>query len=133
MILIPLLALILGLLIGFLLLQPEIGPELAPYLAVGVLAGMDSLLGGTRSALEDRFRTDVFVTGFFSNIAVAFFLAWLGDKIGVNLYLAAVLILGWRIFTNLSLIRRHALTKWNDRRQRRRAEIEMTERAPETQ
>lgn len=132
MILLPILALIVGLLIGF-LLQAEIKSEFAPYVAVGVLAGIDSLLGGTRSALEERFRTDVFVTGFFSNIAVAFFLAWLGDKIGVNLYLAAVLILGWRIFTNLSLIRRHALTKWNDKRQRKRAEMELAERTPETQ
>lgn len=132
MILLPILALIVGLLIGF-LLQAEIKSEFAPYVAVGVLAGIDSLLGGTRSALEERFRTDVFVTGFFSNIAVAFFLAWLGDKIGVNLYLAAVLILGWRIFTNLSLIRRHALTKWNDKRQRKRAEMELVERTPETQ
>lgn len=132
MILLPILALIVGLLIGF-LLQAEIKSDFAPYVAVGVLAGIDSLLGGTRSALEERFRTDVFVTGFFSNIAVAFFLAWLGDKIGVNLYLAAVLILGWRIFTNLSLIRRHALTKWNDKRQRKRAEMELAERTPETQ
>ncbi|MCC6350902.1 MAG: DUF1290 domain-containing protein, partial [Fimbriimonadaceae bacterium] len=36
------------------------------------------------------------------------------------LFLAAVLVMGSRIFTNLSLIRRMMLTKWRDARERRR-------------
>ena len=38
-------------------------------------------------------------------------LAFLGDKIGVDLFLAAVVALGTRVFLNLSLIRRYYLTK----------------------
>lgn len=90
------------------------------YLAVACLAGFDTVFGGVRSGLEGKFRTDVFVTGFFSNILIAFFLAWLGDQIYINLFLAVALVLGARIFTNLSLIRRFALTKWQDARERKR-------------
>lgn len=90
------------------------------YLAVACLAGLDTVLGGIRSGLEGKFHTDVFVTGFVSNIVISFFLAWLGDKLLINLYLAVALVLGARIFTNLSLIRRFLLTKWQDARERKR-------------
>lgn len=89
------------------------------YIAIACLAGLDTILGGIRSGLEGKFYNDVFVTGFVSNIFIAFFLSWLGDQIGVNLFLAAALVLGARIFTNLSLIRRFLLTKYQDARQRR--------------
>lgn len=89
------------------------------YIAIACLAGLDTILGGIRSGLEGKFYNDVFITGFVSNIGIAFFLSWLGDQIGVNLFLAAALVLGARIFTNLSLIRRFILTKYQDARQRR--------------
>jgi len=57
------------------------------------VAGLDTVLGGVRSGLEGEFHTDIFVTGFISNIIIAFFLAYLGDKIGVNLSLAVALVL----------------------------------------
>jgi small basic protein len=97
------------------------------YVAIGCLAGIDSVLGGIRAGLEGKFSNDVFVTGFLSNIVIAFFLAWLGDRIGINLFLAAVLVLGWRVFTNLSLIRRILLTKWQDARERRQARQQTSE------
>jgi small basic protein len=90
------------------------------YLAVACLAGFDTICGGFRGGLEGKFRTDVFVTGFLSNVLIAFFLAWLGDQIYINLFFAVALVLGARIFTNLSLIRRFALTKWQDARERKR-------------
>ena len=92
------------------------------YVAIACLAGLDTILGGIRSGLEGKFYNDVFITGFISNIIIAFFLAWLGDRIGVNLFLAAALVLGARIFTNLSLIRRFLLTKFQDARERKRAQ-----------
>ncbi|MEA2552274.1 MAG: hypothetical protein QOJ65_450 [Fimbriimonadaceae bacterium] len=98
---------------------------LAIYLAVACLAGLDTVLGGIRSGMEGKFHTDVFVTGFISNILIAFFLAWLGDKIFINLYLAVALVLGARIFTNLSLIRRFLLTKWQDARERKRLQQDL--------
>jgi small basic protein len=90
------------------------------YLAVACLAGFDTICGGIRSGLEGKYRTDVFVTGFVSNILIAFFLAWLGDQIYIDLFFAVALVLGARIFTNLSLIRRISLTKWQDAQERKR-------------
>jgi len=49
---------------------------------------------------------------------LAALLAYLGDQIGVDLFLAAVVTLGGRMFLNLSLIRRYYLTQWNLSRQR---------------
>src|SRR5262249_16659691 len=92
----------------------------APYFAVACIAGLDTICGGIRTGLEGKFHNDIFITGFFSNTLIAFFLAWLGDKIGVNLVLVAVLVLGMRVFNNLSLIRRFMMTKWQDEREKRR-------------
>jgi len=122
MILIPIIALMLGALLALLFVQPLKG-EGGQYLAVAVLAGLDSVCGGVRSGLEQKFRNDVFITGFVSNILIAFFLAWLGDRIYINMFLAVALVLGGRIFTNLSLIRRYLLTKWQDAQERKRLQL----------
>ena len=126
MILLPVVFLLLGILIPFALhLQPFQG-DWVRYVGIACLAGLDTVCGGIRTGLEGKFHNDVFLTGFFSNVLIAFFLAWLGDQIGVNLYLVAALVLGTRIFTNLSLIRRFLLTKWQDERERRRLQRQST-------
>ncbi|MBL8049491.1 MAG: small basic family protein [Chthonomonas sp.] len=118
MILIPVFALILGLLIGLLPSQDLRGPA-GVYLAVACLAGLDTVCGGIKSNFEGRFAADVFVSGFFTNCLLAFFLAWMGDQIGVDIFLVCALIFGQRIFNNLSLIRRHLLQSYNDWKKRR--------------
>jgi small basic protein len=77
----------------------------ARYLSVAVLATLDSAFGGIRSSLENKFDNTVFVTGFFSNAILAATLTFIGDRIGVELYNAAVFALGYRIFQNLGLSR----------------------------
>lgn len=119
MVLVPIVALIIGAAIALSLGRPLPGVA-GQYLAVACLAGLDSVCGGVRSGLEGKFHNDVFVSGFIFNIIVAFFLAWLGDKIFIDLFLAVALVLGARIFNNLSLIRRFLLTKWQDNRERKR-------------
>lgn len=85
--------------------------EYAPYLSVAALAGLDTVFGGVRAGIEGRFQNDIFASGFLLNTLLAAGLAWLGDKIGVNLALVAVIALGTRVFLNLSLIRRYYLNK----------------------
>jgi small basic protein len=119
-ILIPLLALIVGALLAAVLQIGPIGGVGGHYLAVACLAGIDTIFGGFRSGLEGKFNALVFFTGFVSNCLIAFFLAWLGDQIYIDLFFAVALVLGARIFTNLSLIRRFALTKWQDGLERKR-------------
>ena len=122
-----------GAVIAWFVVVPIHDAVVALYLAVACLAGLDTVLGGVRSGLEGKFHADVFLTGFVSNIIIAFFLAWLGDKIGVNLSLAVALVLGARIFTNLSLIRRFLLTKWQDARERKRLQQEMVQPSVQAQ
>lgn len=86
-------------------------PMFAPYLSIAVLAALDAICGGIRSSLEGKFTDGIFITGFIINTLLAALLAWIGDKIGVDIVMAAVVMLGGRIFLNLSLIRRLLLAK----------------------
>jgi small basic protein len=112
----PFAGLIAGLLTGYFVFAGIHVPEdlagaYAPYLSLAALAGLDTLLGGIRAGIEGRFQDDIFVSGFLLNTLLAAGLAYLGDKIGVDLFLAAVVALGTRVFLNLSLIRRYYLNK----------------------
>ncbi|CAN5357309.1 hypothetical protein BH11ARM1_BH11ARM1_17510 [soil metagenome] len=133
MILLPIFGLLIGLLLVLILKMGPLPGAYGQYLAVACLAGLDTVCGGIRGGLEAKFRTDVFVSGFISNVMIAFFLAWLGDQIFINLFLAVALVLGARIFTNLSLIRRYALNKWTDNRERQRLQQLALQQAAQTQ
>jgi len=104
----PFLGLIVGILFGsiFTFTVPVI---YAKYLSVAVLAGLDSLTGGYRAVLEDKFDGTILISGFFTNALFAAGLAYLGDLLGLDLYLAAVIAFGLRLFSNISFIRRHLI------------------------
>lgn len=120
MILVPIVALALGALLALLINLGGIGANAGQYFAVACLAGFDTICGGIRGALEVKFRTDVFVTGFVSNVVIACFLTWIGEFLSLPLYLAVAIVLGTRIYTNLSLIRRFVMTRIFDARERQR-------------
>lgn len=105
----PLVGLIIGFCIYF--VPVKLPPELAGYLSLATLAGLDSIFGGIRAGIEGKFHDDIFISGFVVNTVLAALLAYLGDQIGVDLFLAAVVALGGRVFLNLSLIRRYWLTQ----------------------
>lgn len=106
---------VVGFLVGFaaaLKLWPVGVPLVAAeYPSVAVVAGLDSVFGGIRAGAERRFRSDVFLSGFIVNMILAVLLVYLGQVIGVDLYIAAVVTLGGRMFLNLSVIRRHWLER----------------------
>jgi len=105
----------LGLLLG--LAFPVVLPlAAARYLSIALLAAFDSLFGGLRASLEGQFDAVTFATGLVSNAFLAAGLTYLGDKLGVQLYYAALFALGYRLFQNLGQIR-HLL---QDRIRRRR-------------
>jgi len=111
MLLLPILALIVGFALVY-IWGVTIPIAYSDYVAVAILAGLDSVFGGLRAALEKRFQQGIFVSGFFTNVAVAALLAYSGDRLGVNLYLAAVVALGVRIFSNLGAIRRALIDRY---------------------
>jgi small basic protein len=123
-ILIPFIAVLVGAVLAYAFHMPAVPGAYGQYLAVACLAGFDTICGGIRAGLEDKFRQEVFITGFISNVIIASFLAWLGDQIQIDLFLAIAFVLGARLFTNLSLIRRYGLTKWQDARDRRRLQAQ---------
>ncbi len=104
----PLLALVIGLVIG-LQFSFTIPTEYAHFTAVGILAALDAVLGAVRAELNQAYDNRVFITGLLSNIALAVALTYLGDRLGVDLTIAAVVAFGVRMFDNVAIIRRHFL------------------------
>ena len=81
----------------------------ARYTAVALLAGLDSILGAFKAYVAGTFVPSVFIGGLLTNSAVAAGLTLLGDKLGVDLSIAAIVAFGVRIFNNVATIRRHYL------------------------
>lgn len=96
--------------------------EYSFYITMGLLAAMDSVVGALRSYLEGKYSNLVFVTGFLTNAALAGVLTFVGDKLGVPLYYAAILVFGGRLFNNLAASRRIALDKYLDKKNKNREE-----------
>jgi len=99
----PLFALMLGLSAYW--LPIELPNNWASYLALAMLASLDSIFGGIKARLEDKFDDDIFITGFIFNTLLAALMAFLGDQMKIDLFLVTLMVLGWRIFLNLSIIR----------------------------
>lgn len=85
------------------------------YVATGLLAALDTALGGVNARLKKSFKLTIFISGFFGNALIAVFLAWLGDRLGLPLYLAFVVVFGTRMFQNFAEIRRELLTAHKNR------------------
>src|SRR5207244_303137 len=97
-----------GMAIG--LLSPVTIPiTYARYTAVALLAGLDSIFGAFKAYIAGTFEPRVFLSGLVTNMALAGGLTYVGDKLGVDLSIAAIVAFGVRIFNNLAAIRRHYL------------------------
>jgi small basic protein len=103
---VPVLFLLVGLFIG-LQLNLTIPEAYARYTAVAILAALDAVFGAIRAELNKSYSNRVFVSGFISNVILATGLTFLGDRLGVDLSLAAVVAFGVRLFDNIAVIRRH--------------------------
>ena len=108
---------VLGFVFGYSL---EIPYTFTEYIAVAILAFLDSLFGGIASNMQNKFEMAIFVSGFFLNAIIAIFLVYLGQKLNVDIYLAAVIVFTTRLFTNLSIIRRIAIDNITKNRNKKR-------------
>lgn len=106
--LIALFGIAVGFVIGY-LLPLNVPGAYSLYLSVAILAALDTIFGGIRASLEDKFDNTLFISGFITNSLVALGLAYAGDKLGIPLYYAAVFVFGTRLFNNISMIRRYIL------------------------
>ena len=112
--LVPVLGLFAGVVLGS-LLTFQIPLAFAKYLSIAVLASLDSVLGGIRTIQEENFNGIILLSGFVTNAITAALLAFLGDLLSVDLYLAAVFVFGIRIFNNMATIRHHIVSRIFDK------------------
>lgn len=109
-----LIAIILGCLIGVLIgiNAPVIPYTYSTFLAIAVVAALDSVFGGITSVLKKNFDLTIFISGFFCNSILSIALTYLGQKLNLDIYLAALVVFVGRMFTNLTIIRRYYIEKW---------------------
>ena len=107
-------AIIIGCIVGALIgmYAPTISYTYSGYLAIAIIAALDSVFGGITSVLKGNFDFKIFISGFFGNAILSILLTWLGVKLNVDIYLAAIVVFVGRMFTNLAIIRRYYIDKW---------------------
>ena len=113
---------ILGVLIGF--ITPTIPYTVSQYLAIGIVAALDSVFGGIASNIKKNFDMKVFISGFFVNAILAMLLTYLGEKLNVDIYLAAIVVFVGRMFNNLGIIRRYYLGVLSQKKNKKKEEQE---------
>lgn len=109
--LIALLGILIGIILG-LYIPFEFTTISSLYISVGILAAIDSIIGGLRASIENKFDSVIFISGFFVNALLAITLSFLGDKLGVPIYYAAIFVFGTRLFNNIGIIRRYVIDRY---------------------
>ena len=111
-------AIILGCAIGAILgiNAPIIPYTFSGYLAVAIIAALDSVFGAFVGVIKKNFDMKIFVSGFFGNAILAIILTYWGERLNVDIYLAAIVVFVGRMFTNLSIIRRELVDKWMEKK-----------------
>lgn len=106
---------------------PMISYTYSSYLAIAVVAALDSVFGGITSVINKKFDLKIFITGFFGNAILAILLTILGQKLNVDIYLAAIVVFVGRMFVNLAIIRRYYVDKWSKMFEKRTKKTESTD------
>ncbi len=108
-------SIILGCVIGAIigLNAPIIPYTYSSYLAIAIIAALDTVFGGIASTVKGNFDLKIFLTGFFGNAILSMLLTYLGNRLNVDIYLAAIIVFVGRMFTNLAIIRRYYVDKWS--------------------
>ena len=102
---------------------PVIPYTYSTFLAIAVVAAWDSVFGGITSVLKKNFDLTIFISGFFCNSILSIALTYLGQKLNLDIYLAALVVFVGRMFTNLTIIRRYYIEKWMERKAKNGKEL----------
>lgn len=106
---------VLGAIVG--INSPIISYSYSSYLAIAIIAALDSVFGGITGTLKGEFNFKVFISGFFCNSILSMLLTYLGNKLNVDIYLAAIVVFVGRMFINLTIIRKYYIDKWSKKYQ----------------
>ena len=93
---------VLGAIVG--INAPIISYSYSSYLAIAIIAALDSVFGGIAGTLKGEFNFKVFISGFFCNSILSMLLTYLGNKLNVDIYLAAIVVF---------VIRKYYIDKWS--------------------
>ncbi|MBD3157039.1 DUF1290 domain-containing protein [Candidatus Peregrinibacteria bacterium] len=116
-----LLGILMGVLAGIAVDIP-IPIELTRYTAVISIGILDALFGAIRAEVtKDHYNAIIFLTGLFFNVILAIGITYLGDKLGLDLYLAATVVFTFRIFSNVGITRRAILQNFLEKRKQKKA------------
>ena len=102
---------VLGAIVG--INAPIISYSYSSYLAIAIIAALDSVFGGIAGTLKGEFNFKVFISGFFCNSILSMLLTYLGNKLNVDIYLAAIVVFVGRMFIKLTIIRKYYIDKWS--------------------
>ena len=106
---------VIGALIG--MNAPVISYTYSSYLSIAIIAALDTVFGGISSVINKNFDLKIFLSGFFGNAILSMMLTYLGQKLNVDIYVAAIFVFVWRMFNNLGIIRRYYIEKWTKQMQ----------------
>lgn len=121
-------AILIGCILGAILGMnaPMIAYTYSSYLAIAIIAALDSVFGGITSVIKKNFDLKIFITGFFGNAILSILLTILGQKLNVDIYLAAIVVFVGRMFTNLAIIRRYYVDKWSEQLKEKKNKTQQT-------
>ena len=116
-------AIIIGCLLGAIIgiNAPTISYTYSSYLAIAIIAALDSVFGGIASVINKKFDIKIFISGFFGNAILAMLLTYLGEKLNVDIYLAAIFVFVGRMFNNLGFIRRYYIEKLIEKKEKKKS------------
>ena len=103
---------------------PVISYTYSSYLSIAIVAALDTVFGGIASVIKGNFDLKIFLSGFFGNSILSIALTYLGNRLNVDIYLAAIVVFVGRMFTNLAIIRRYYLDRWVRRAGNRKRKAE---------
>lgn len=108
-------AILLGCIIGIIIgiNSPIIPYTYSGYLAIAIIAALDSIFGGITATVNKNFNLKIFISGFFGNAILSILLTYLGQRLNVDIYLAAIVVFVGRMFNNLAITRRYLIEKFS--------------------
>lgn len=110
----PIIGLLLGVALGI-LLPLQIPVIYSHYFAVILLGILDAVLSGLKHGLENSFDLLIFWSGLLITLGTAVLLVYIGERLGVELYLAVLFALGYRILSGVGDIHSLAAKKFRTR------------------
>ncbi len=111
-----LLGLTIGIIIGI-FVPLQIPVEFARYSAVAIMGILDSTVGAMRADLQKQYNATIFISGLITNMILATLITFVGDRLGIDLYLAIIVAFTIRILNNLGILRYSFLANFIGRRE----------------